>query len=252
MKQATRGHTAVMARRVEPADSLDFFPSPPWSTRALMEHVLGRAALLAPAPYTAVWEPAAGEGHMAAVLTEYFPEVWATDCHDYGYCAVSDFLDPDNLFDLFKVPEVDWIITNPPFNRALDFHDRCVELWKAGKVRQGWAFLLRLAWLEADERWRVYRDTPPTLVCPFVERVAMIRGKWDPEASSATATAWFVWRPDAGGFGTTRLVHIPPGCKLALTRPDDRERFTTPADAPLFKGGIGEPARKIVGRPLGW
>ena len=34
--------TAVMARRVEPADSLDYFPTPPWATRAFCEHVLPR------------------------------------------------------------------------------------------------------------------------------------------------------------------------------------------------------------------
>lgn len=29
--------TAVMQRRVEPLDSLDDFPTPPWATRALCE-----------------------------------------------------------------------------------------------------------------------------------------------------------------------------------------------------------------------
>ena len=32
---------AVMAQRVEPKDSADDFPTPPWATRALVEHVLG-------------------------------------------------------------------------------------------------------------------------------------------------------------------------------------------------------------------
>ena len=31
---------AVMAQRVEPKDSADDFPTPPWATRALVEHVL--------------------------------------------------------------------------------------------------------------------------------------------------------------------------------------------------------------------
>ena len=29
--------TAVMQRRIEPHDSLDFFPTPPWATRALVK-----------------------------------------------------------------------------------------------------------------------------------------------------------------------------------------------------------------------
>lgn len=35
-----RGSSAVMARRIEPPDSLDWFPTPPWATRALLELVL--------------------------------------------------------------------------------------------------------------------------------------------------------------------------------------------------------------------
>ena len=31
---------AVVARRHEPLTSLDDFPTPPWATRALMEHVI--------------------------------------------------------------------------------------------------------------------------------------------------------------------------------------------------------------------
>jgi len=33
---------AVMAQRVEPHDSLDFFPTPPWATRALCEWIADR------------------------------------------------------------------------------------------------------------------------------------------------------------------------------------------------------------------
>ena len=32
---------AVMAQRHESLDSLDDFPTPPWATRALLEHVIG-------------------------------------------------------------------------------------------------------------------------------------------------------------------------------------------------------------------
>ena len=32
---------AVMAQRTESPDSLDDFPTPPWATRAFVEHVLG-------------------------------------------------------------------------------------------------------------------------------------------------------------------------------------------------------------------
>lgn len=34
------GHRAAMASRLEADESLDFFPTPPWATRTLMEHIL--------------------------------------------------------------------------------------------------------------------------------------------------------------------------------------------------------------------
>ena len=65
--------SAVMAQRVEPPDSLDYFPTPPWATRALIEHVIVPDLCPAGDVYTAsVWEPACGEGHMARPLAEYF------------------------------------------------------------------------------------------------------------------------------------------------------------------------------------
>ena len=60
---------AVMAQRVEAKDSLDDFPTPPWATRALLEHIIERGG------YTntlTCLEPACGAGHMAKVLKEYF------------------------------------------------------------------------------------------------------------------------------------------------------------------------------------
>ena len=57
---------AVMAQRFEAKDSLDDFPTPPWATRALLEHVIPDKDLAG----RSVWEPACGAGHMAKVLKE--------------------------------------------------------------------------------------------------------------------------------------------------------------------------------------
>jgi hypothetical protein len=67
---------AVMAQRIEPPDSPDDFPTPPWATRALIEHVFeGKEELTT----MTCLEPACGAGHMARVLGEYFGEVQAAD-----------------------------------------------------------------------------------------------------------------------------------------------------------------------------
>ena len=96
-----------MAQRVEPADSADDFPTPPWATRALIEHVLGNKKTLSA---QSCLEPACGAGHMAKVLKDYFREVQASDAFHYGYGSKRDFLTHP-----FETNSVDWVITNPPF-----------------------------------------------------------------------------------------------------------------------------------------
>ena len=68
MAPTAKGFTAVMAQRREPPDALDYFPTPPWATRALFRHVLPALGIEA---IGRVWEPACGEGHMAAVIAEF-------------------------------------------------------------------------------------------------------------------------------------------------------------------------------------
>ena len=128
---------------------------------------------------------------------------------------------------------IDWVITNPPFNLALDFALRGLEL-----AREGVALLVRSVWLEGAERYRsLFAKHPPAIVAQFVERVPMTKGRWDPEASTATGYSWFVLSKLAPAPGETRLVLIPPGQPVALTRPGDRARFAawSTGDAlPLF------------------
>ena len=79
---------AVMAQRFESPDSLDDFPTPPWAARALLNYVIG-----ADHHRSQTWlETACGVGYMARTLSEYFADVTASDIHDFGYGAVSDFL----------------------------------------------------------------------------------------------------------------------------------------------------------------
>lgn len=212
-----QGSRAVMARRREPPDSLDFFPTPPWATRALMECVPGIT------PRADVWEPAAGQGHMADVLAEYFGYVHASDVHDYG-CGdlIGTFVGIGaDMAELDTTP--DWIITNPPFNLALDFALRALDT-----ANFGVALLVRTAWLEGGDRFsRLFSPRPPSTVALFAERVPMVKGRWDPSASTATSYAWVVWK--IGQLGSTELRWIPPGQRMALTRADDAANFTVSA-----------------------
>jgi hypothetical protein len=211
---------AVMASREHPADDLDFAPTPPWATRALMERVLPQIRDIDfEIPRQSVREPACGEGHMAEVLEEYFGNVVATDIHDYGYGELGDFLAEETYFAPGEFM-ADWIITNPPFeDKAEVFTLRALEL-----ARVGVAIFAQLRWLETIGRYlHIFRDRPPTLLAFFVERVPLCMGRWEPDGTTATAYMWLVWVKDRTPQAP---LWIPPGCREALTRPDDAKRFT--------------------------
>lgn len=217
-----KGSRSVMASRREPPDSLEWFPTPPWATRAFLRHVLP-VALSGGFRVCSAWDPACGEGHMSEVLREEIAVVKATDIFDYGRgYGVADFLDPGTV----ARPPVDMIITNPPFATALRFVHRALEMAPVVAV------LVRTAWIEGAGRYEgLFRDTPPTLFAPYVERVPMTKGRWDPAASTATAYAWFVW---VRGEAPQPPFWIPPGQRAALTKPDDAARFGVRADGGMF------------------
>jgi hypothetical protein len=241
-----KGHRAIMGSRQEPDDSLDFFPTPPWATRALIERVFPHLDARDDCPRAIAWEPACGEGHMAEVLREYFSDVHATDIRDYGYGEhIIDFL------NCRAQDDSDWIITNPPFgDNSEKFVLRALDL-----ARVGVAMFVRLQWLETNGRYeRIFRDNPPTLIAFFAERVNLCKGRWEPEGSTATAYIWLVW---IKGAKPQAPFWIPPRCREALTRPDDAERFTQKpvqkseslanavAEAAVTDGPPGPPAETV-------
>ena len=214
--------SAVMQQRREPADSLDFFPTPPWATRALVEHVLiGRGWLGKHLAEMTAWEPACGAGDMARPLRDYFHTVIASDVHDYGdhQDCVANFLYPEAWPAPLAKFKPDWIITNPPFRLAEPFLRVALA-----HARVGVALLLRIAILEGVGRYEaLYRHvaTRPYVVAQFAERVPMFKGRLDPTGSTATAYCWLVWRTDGQRLDIdTRMVWIPP-CRKALERDGD-------------------------------
>jgi hypothetical protein len=147
---------------------------------------------------------------MARPLSEYFASVLASDVHDYGV----GYWVEDYLFGLASdVALTEWTITNPPFRLAEQFIERALE-----RSEIGVAVILRSAFLESVGRYeRLFGQRPPSDVLQFVERVPMVKGRVDPEAASATAYAWLVWRKGVAG---SALHWIPP-CRKQLERPGD-------------------------------
>lgn len=227
--------TAVMQRRKVAPDSLDYFPTPPFATRALCEWLAGQLGGLA---QMTAWEPGCGELHMVRPLREYLGNVRASDVH--RYCDGHELID----FLMFgrEEPMVDLVISNPPFRLAEAFIETGLRV-----ARRGVAMLVRSAFLEGQNRYEsIWSTNPPSHVLQFCERVVMLQdrlvqsGAADPfseqpgrRASSATSYCWLVWLKADDHFpgdGETRLLWIP-AC---------RQRLERPGDYPVY--GIAQPA----------
>lgn len=239
MKNLSKRNMATRAHRVSPKTSLDFYPTPPWATRALCLYVIR------PKRSMTAWEPACGEGHMAMPLAEYFGTVHATDIAARGYGGVHNFLSRSAP----PVPlPVDWIVTNPPFNRAEHFILRALPM-----ARVGVAILARLSFLESVDRWRkLFVPHPPTYVAQFTERVPMLRGRLRRKASTAACYAWFVWlkTPPGGSAGSVggspQVVWLPP-CRKQLQRLKDYRPLAAPEIRPAEVDFLGADAQGAGG-----
>ncbi len=215
--------TAVMQRRIEPHDSLDDFPSPPWGTRALIEQLQKRFL-----PIGNALEPCCNRGYMAKPLREHFAKVWATDIFDYGWKGMDERADFLLTGSTAPFP-IDWAFFNPPFVMAQEFIEKAL-----GFVRVGCAALVRTSFLEGQDRYKeIFQPCPPTMIFQFSERIVLTKGivrdpevsyfdqeakKWK-KPSTATSYCWLVWVP---GMEGQPFDWIPP-CRKQMERPGDYE-----------------------------
>ena len=224
---ATRAPELVEADDAERAlwRKLDFYPTPPWAARAGLELIRS----LDP-DATDLWEPACGRGHIAGPLRELGCSVQATDIHPFGFGEVHDFLGGLPVALSWARPPA-WVVTNPPFRHAAAFIQRGLEV-----ATMGVAILARLSFMEAACRYKLVFSgaTPVSVVAPFIERVPIQLGSYDPRLSTATAYAWFVWRKGERFGAAPELRPIPPGTRARLTRPDDARRWGRLAGASLL------------------
>ena len=235
MTEQNKTH-AVMSQRHEDQDSLDYFPTPPWATRALFEHILKPNFIFPQQPkddfvkYTCL-EPACGAGHMAKVLEEYFPEVMSCDIADYGQDRIADFLSKD------VNEQYDFIITNPPFNLAEEFVLKALPL-----AKESTAIFARTQFIESVGRYeRLFKQNPPTIIAQFTERVPIIKGRLSANASTATSYAWFIWESSQRRVPKfkTEVQWIPPTRAKLERRTDYEESVATPHPRPTRHASQG-------------
>lgn len=190
--------STITNRRIVTEDNGgDFYPTPAWATKVLIEHEKFEGS---------IWEPCCGNGAMSEVLKTTGNEVFSSDLYGRGYGVTPiNFLTYE--FGVSKRP--DNIITNPPFNLAEEMIHKALSIADK-KV----AFLLRLAFLESVGRYnRLYKINPPTRVWVFSERITFYPEGKQTGGSGTTAYAWFVWDQENMSQPYTDLKWFPPGFK---------------------------------------
>lgn len=168
MKAITLANANVKKRR-----ELDFYPTPPDVTHTLM-HFLQL-------PKSLIWEPAAGKGAMVNVIRLYGHEVIASDIAGYEGNPGKDFLATHI--------EADAIITNPPFDRSVEFIRHALEQTPIV------CMLLKSQYWHAQRRTELFYDVPPAYILPLNWRPDFLFDQRLPgEKSNPTMeVAWTVW-----------------------------------------------------------
>ena len=154
--------------RTEKRRELDFYPTPPEVTHALMIYLKLDPCL--------VLEPACGDGAMSEVLKLYGHDVMSSDLRESGYgVGGQDFLTSDGDYDA--------IITNPPFKHSEAFIRHAIP--EARVV----AMVLKSQYWHAKKREQLFREFPPAYVLPLTWRPDF-QGKG---GSPTMEVHWTVW-----------------------------------------------------------
>lgn len=189
------------------SDGLDYYPTPKWAVRALLENhgIAGSKRIL---------DPCAGQGYILSVLKEYGYECEGGDIKIYNDLLpdVSGLIREQNFLTRTDFEGIDYIITNFPYANQLEF-----VLHALKNAYWGVCIFTRLQWLEGKERYnRLFSVKKPDRILLFSERVNIHEGISLPENNSAVAFCWVIWDMMVGNTQTA-FKWIEP-CKEKLER----------------------------------
>jgi len=163
---------------------VDYYPTPPEATRALLAHETFTGTIL---------EPACGDGSMSRVLAEV-GDVASSDLFDHGFGTVG----VDFVKSSFDIGAFDNVITNPPFKLAQAFAEKALVVAKR-KV----AMFLKFTFAEGLKRKEFFEKSPLKCIYVFSDRVQLTRGGAPMENSGMICYAWYVW--DHNHFGDASI-----------------------------------------------
>lgn len=175
----------------------DYYPTPPIGTLSLlMNHDVPLR----------IWEPAAGRGHISKELIRNGHEVVSTDLVGYENPLVD--VVPDTNFLECDMPDVDGVVTNPPFKHNLP--EKLID-----RVLGRYDFLAlfcRLTFMESKGRYRLFTEKPPSDVYVMSRRINCNEKYWDQKngIGGMVAYGWFVWDYRYSVPGSTKLKWVDP------------------------------------------
>ena len=162
-------HTTAITKKSKRRQN-DAYYTPAIATECLLKHVEIQGLVL---------ECCAGDGAIAKVLTSQGTYTTATDfAGGVKYDATQEY-----YWDNYK-GNIEWVVTNPPFNRAAQILPKAYE-----SANIGVAFLLRLSYLEPCENRGDWLASHPPSKIIIMPRISFTN---DGHVDSCT-TAWMVW-----------------------------------------------------------
>ena len=167
---------------VKDRQAMDFYPTPPDVTRALLDYFEELRGLN-------ILEPACGDGAMSKVLLEYGNYVTSSDLRESGYGTPNV-----NFLEGYKDQRFDAIITNPPFNVAEDFIKQSLT------VAPFVAMVLKSQYWHAKTRQPLFANQTPAYVMPLTWRPDFLGG-----GASLMDVIWTVW---IHGDYTTKYIPL--------------------------------------------
>lgn len=140
-----------------------------------------------------IWENACGVGSISEVLVKNGYKTFNTDIINRGYGKQNQILDflKEDLERGYSFN----IVTNPPYKYAKEFVERGCGYLSEGKKM---ALLLKLTFLEGQERQKMFKKYPPERIHVFSKRITCaMNADWDKyKESGAVAYGWYVWTYD--------------------------------------------------------
>ena len=163
---------AIISGRKKHTNGIDFYQTPVWATKALLERIEIKGTIL---------EPCSGAGAIAKLIPECIASDIRYDDGVYGEKGKDIFEYSNNSFDT--------VITNPPFALAQEVIEKSLDISTKSVY-----MLLKLQFLESARRYDFFKNTPLKTVRVFCKRITMYPdGEPEPKNSGTIAYAWYEW-----------------------------------------------------------